>query len=203
MRGFTGKGRSTLHAYPMDPESYITWYEKNGILLSLESQLSSVFRDMDSMGAAVVIGNVHESHKQELLRGHEEEINIMAVGNTGGMLASAQIASCRHQVRSSGLSPQTILGTDPSEFNQDQGAAIIVWDLANRHELYRLTGFQKSVIQLAFSPDDHFLVASSEDCRILLWDMRVRLKDLTACLLLRISPSSFPLSLGCRHQSSY
>jgi WD40 repeat protein len=70
---------------------------------------------------------------------------------------------------------------------QDQGAAVIVWDLANREELYRLTGFQKSVLQLAFSPDDHFLAASSEDCRILLWDMRVRLFGRLPIPCLRLS----------------
>lgn len=51
---------------------------------------------------------------------------------------------------------------------------IVVWDLAAQHDLYRLPGFQRSVLQMAFSPDDHFLAASSEDCRVIIWDMRVR-----------------------------
>lgn len=50
------------------------------------------------MGAAVVIGNVRESHTQELLRGHDEEINVLSMSNTGGLLASAQICSRRQQV---------------------------------------------------------------------------------------------------------
>ncbi|TMW61987.1 hypothetical protein Poli38472_009480 [Pythium oligandrum] len=128
MSGFTGKGRNTLHAHPMDADGYIA-----------------------CMGAAVVIGNIRESHNQELLRGHDEEINVMSVSNSGGLLASAQIASRRRQ---------------------EHGATIIVWELANRREIYRLPGFQRSVIQMAFSPDDHFLVASSEDCRVMLWDAR-------------------------------
>ncbi|KAJ0402816.1 hypothetical protein P43SY_007358 [Pythium insidiosum] len=126
--GFTGKGRGTLHAHPMDADCYIT-----------------------CMGAAVVIGNVKESHNQELLRGHDEEINIMSMSNSGMFLASAQIASRRHQ---------------------DHGATIIVWELGARRELYRLHGFQRNVLQMAFSPDDHFLIASADDSRVILWDLR-------------------------------
>lgn len=50
------------------------------------------------MGAAVIIGNVRESHTQELLRGHDEEINVLGISNAGGLLASAQICSRRQQV---------------------------------------------------------------------------------------------------------
>lgn len=57
---------------------------------------------------------------------------------------------------------------------QDQGAAVVVWELGAQQELYRLLGFQRPVLQMAFSPDDHFLAASSEDCRVIIWDMRVR-----------------------------
>lgn len=53
---------------------------------------------MDSMGAAVVVGNVHETHNQQLLRSHDEEINVLAMSNTGALLASAQVCSKRRQV---------------------------------------------------------------------------------------------------------
>lgn len=39
--------------------------------------------------------------------------------------------------------------------------------------MYQLIAFQRPVLQLCFSPDDHFLAASSEDCRVVIWDMRV------------------------------
>ncbi|OWZ15296.1 hypothetical protein PHMEG_00011095, partial [Phytophthora megakarya] len=52
------------------------------------------------------------------------------------------------------------------------GAFIVIWDLGSRRERYRLEGFFRPVLQMAFSPDDHFLAASAEDCRIILWDMR-------------------------------
>lgn len=51
-----------------------------------------------SMGAAVVVGNVYETHNQQLLRSHDEEINVLAMSNTGALLASAQVCSKRRQV---------------------------------------------------------------------------------------------------------
>lgn len=105
------------------------------------------------MGAAVVLGKIHESHGQELLRAHDEEINVLSVSSTGTMLASAQL---------------------PSRRRPDAGAAIVVWDLAARRQVFSLEGFRRPVLQMAFSPDDHFLAASSEDCRVMMWDMRVR-----------------------------
>lgn len=107
-----------------------------------------------SMGSAVVIGKIHDSQSQELLCAHEEEINVLSMSNTGALLASAQIP--------------------PHSGRTDRGGAfIVIWDLASGRERYRLEGFFRPVLQMAFSPDDHFLAASSEDCRIILWDMRV------------------------------
>lgn len=105
------------------------------------------------MGSAVVIGKIHDSQSQELLCAHEEEINTMSVSNTGALLASAQVP--------------------PHNGRTDRGGAfIVIWNLAAGRERYRLEGFFRPVLQLAFSPDDHFLAASSEDCRVILWDMR-------------------------------
>ncbi|DAZ95224.1 TPA: hypothetical protein N0F65_003459 [Lagenidium giganteum] len=126
--GYTGKGKNTIHAHPFDAESYIA-----------------------CMGAAVIIGNVHESHNQELLRAHDEEINVLCMSNSGAFVASAQM---------------------PSRRQQERGAAIVVWELSSRREMYELRGFQRPVLRMAFSPDDHFLAASAEDCRVILWDIR-------------------------------
>ncbi|GMF45763.1 unnamed protein product [Phytophthora fragariaefolia] len=94
---------------------------------------------------------------QDLLCAHEEEINVLSMSSTGALLASAQIP--------------------PHSGRTDRGGAyIVIWDLASGRERYRLEGFFRPVLQLAFSPDDHFLAASSEDCRIVLWDMRVRIR---------------------------
>ncbi|RLN98079.1 hypothetical protein BBJ28_00011626 [Nothophytophthora sp. Chile5] len=111
------------------------------------------FANLNSMGSAVVIGKIHGSQSQELLRAHDEEINALSLSSTGTLLASAQIA--------------------PRDGRTDRGGAlIVVWDLAASRGRFRLEGFQRSVLQMAFSPDDHFLAASSEDCRVILWDMR-------------------------------
>ncbi|POM59031.1 Quinonprotein alcohol dehydrogenase-like superfamily domain containing hypothetical protein [Phytophthora palmivora] len=105
------------------------------------------------MGSAVVIGKIHDSQSQELLCSHEEEINALSLSSTGVFLASAQVP--------------------PHSGRTDRGGAfIVVWDIASGRERYRLEGFFRPVLQMAFSPDDHFLAASSEDCRIILWDMR-------------------------------
>ncbi|KAG6616959.1 WD repeat-containing protein 16 [Phytophthora cinnamomi] len=105
------------------------------------------------MGSAVVIGKIHDSQSQVLLCAHEEEINVLSMSNTGAFLASAQIP--------------------PHSGRTDRGGAfIVIWDLTSGRERYRLEGFFRHVLQMAFSPDDHFLAASSEDCRIILWDMR-------------------------------
>ncbi|ETI42043.1 hypothetical protein L917_12232 [Phytophthora nicotianae] len=130
LSGYTGKGKNTIHAHPIDPDSYIT-----------------------CMGSAVVIGKICDSQSQELLCAHEEEINVMSLSSTGIFLASAQMP--------------------PHSGRTDRGGAfIVIWDLASGRERYRLEGFFRPVLQMAFSPDDHFLAASSEDCRVILWDMR-------------------------------
>lgn len=51
------------------------------------------------MGATIVIGNIHERHNQELLRGHDEAINFLAMSTHGALFASAQLPSKRRVVR--------------------------------------------------------------------------------------------------------
>lgn len=66
------------------------------------------------MGAAVVIGSVLEPHSQQLLRGHDEEISVLATANGGTLLASAQACSKRRQVA---VCSVTVL---PSPRNEEQ-----------------------------------------------------------------------------------
>lgn len=103
------------------------------------------------MGACVVIGKVSEAHNQEFLRGHDEEVCCVAVSSSGVLMASAQL---------------------PSSQGNAVGAPVVVWEYETRRMLYQLNGFQCKITRMAFSPDDHFLVASGEDCRMVLWDMR-------------------------------
>ncbi len=105
------------------------------------------------MGSSVVLGKVNEPHCQEFLRGHNEEINIMAVSKSGKFIASGQQSSTKH---SDGIAP------------------IFVWEVDMRKHLYTLEGFNCPLTRLSFSPDDHFLIAAGLDSRMILWDMSVR-----------------------------
>ncbi|CAK4138717.1 unnamed protein product [Aphanomyces euteiches] len=124
--GYSGRGKDTVHAHPKDPDVYIT-----------------------SMGAAVVVARISDSHSQEFLRGHDEEISSMAMSKSGILLASGQLPSSKRN-----------------------GATIIVWEFHARTELYRLEGFHCKITKMAFSPDDHFLIAAGQDGQVILWDMR-------------------------------
>jgi WD40 repeat protein len=109
----------------------------------------------NSMGASIVIGNVCEIQNQELLQGgHDEEIHVLAVSSSGKLLASSQMFPSKRRG-----------GT----------FTVLLWDLTNRQILYELTTnlFQRPVIRLAFSLDEHFLIATTEDSKMILWDMRV------------------------------
>ncbi|KAG9407308.1 hypothetical protein AC1031_002038 [Aphanomyces cochlioides] len=74
--GYSGRGKDTVHAHPKDPDVYIT-----------------------SMGAAVVVARISDSHSQEFLRGHDEEISSMAMSKSGILLASGQLPSAKRNVR--------------------------------------------------------------------------------------------------------
>ncbi|ETV78396.1 hypothetical protein, variant 1 [Aphanomyces astaci] len=106
---------------------------------------------LTSMGAAIVVARLSDPHAQEFLRGHDEEITSMAISRSGLLLASGQL---------------------PSSKRNSVGAMIVVWELNSRAELYQLQGFHCKIMKMAFSPDDHFLVASGADGRVILWDMR-------------------------------
>ncbi|KAF0689113.1 Aste57867_19385 [Aphanomyces stellatus] len=103
------------------------------------------------MGAAVVVSRISDPHAQEFLRGHDEEITSMAISRSGLLLASGQL---------------------PSTKRNGAGAVIVVWELQAQRELYQLQGFFCKITKMAYSPDDHFLIAAGADGRVILWDMR-------------------------------
>ncbi|EQC30761.1 hypothetical protein SDRG_11522 [Saprolegnia diclina VS20] len=126
--GYTGRSKDTVLAHPKDPDAYFT-----------------------CMGAAVVISRVSDTHAQEFLRGHDEEISSLCISRSGVLLASGQL---------------------PSTKRNGAGAAIVVWDLYAKSELYQLHGFFCKITKLAFSPDDHFLLGAGADGSVILWDLR-------------------------------
>eukprot|EP00164_Ancoracysta_twista_P004891 GFYU01006652.1.p1 GENE.GFYU01006652.1~~GFYU01006652.1.p1 ORF type:complete len:670 (-),score=143.64 GFYU01006652.1:102-1976(-) len=128
MIGFSGHHLNTLHYHPK---------EENTILYAV--------------GAVVVIADLHDPHKQDFLRGHDEQISALVISPSGRFIASGQV------------------GSTSSKENE---APIIVWDFASRREIYRLYGHTGVVNCLGFSPDDRFLSSSGFDERLCFWDMQ-------------------------------
>jgi WD40 repeat protein len=102
------------------------------------------------MGSDVVVGDINDPHKQVFLRGHDEEVSSVAFSPTGALCASGQLGSTS---------------------SKDNDAPVIVWDFANKRELYQLLGHIDGVLRLAFSPDERYLAASGQDCKVHIWDM--------------------------------
>jgi WD40 repeat protein len=126
--GYTGHFLDNVHFHPDEPNLYIT-----------------------TMGSSVVIGDMTDPHKQEFLRGHDEEITSLTVSPTGSMVASGQIGST------------TIKTND---------APVLVWDFFERRELFQLAGHTQGILRLAFSPDERFLCATGQDSLLYIWDMQ-------------------------------
>jgi WD40 repeat protein len=104
------------------------------------------------MGATVVIADLTDPHKQDFLRGHDNEISAVAISADGGLVASGQKGSTLHK------------GFD---------SPVIVWDFEERRDVYQLLGLSHSVENLCFSSDARFLAASGGDKNILMvWDMQ-------------------------------
>ena len=94
------------------------------------------------MGASVVIQDLTDPHKQDFLRGHDNEISSLAISMDGGLVASGQRGSTMHK------------GFD---------APVIVWDFAERRDVYQLLGLSMSVQNLCFSADARFLACACND----------------------------------------
>ncbi|KAJ1486976.1 WD40-repeat-containing domain protein [Baffinella frigidus] len=128
--GFTGQDLHTMALHPLDA---------NVIL--------------HGMGNVVVIADQTDPHKQDLLRGHDNDITAVAFSRSGRILASAQRASSHRD-----------------------GEQIVVWDYESRNPIYRLSGVEGTVKCVKFSEDDRFLVAFGEGTLngndFAIWDMQ-------------------------------
>ena len=94
------------------------------------------------------------SHDQEFLRGHDEAISALCISNTGQMIASGQTGSTHLK---------------------EPYAPVIVWDSAQREEIYFLKGLMGEVVCTNFSPDGRFLAACDTEGKVLVWDMETGL----------------------------
>ncbi|GBG27510.1 WD repeat-containing protein 1 [Hondaea fermentalgiana] len=103
------------------------------------------------MGCNVVIQDLRDDHNQRFLQGHDETVSVVAVSAKGTLAASGQEGSRRMAI------PE---------------AQVIVWDLAQQVDVYRLKGIRQTAVCLAFSGDEVFLAGSGRDGTLYVWDMQ-------------------------------
>jgi WD40 repeat protein len=103
-------------------------------------------------GACVVVASLSDPHQQAFLRGHTEPISCLHVSVDGRLAASGQ---------------------------RGRIADVIVWDLVQRREIYRLQEHDAildgGISTVAFSEDGRFLLTAGvmpEDRKLMVWDMR-------------------------------
>ena len=126
--GYSGHFRDTILHVPSQPDTCIM-----------------------SMGTVVVIQDLNDPHRQEFLRGHDEEITALAITASGSLVASGQKGST---------------------FHKGDKAQVLVWDLERRVDLFQLEGLVGSVVSLAFSPDGRYLAALGFNNVLYVWDMQ-------------------------------
>mmetsp|Transcript_131870 Transcript_131870/g.328804 ORF Transcript_131870/g.328804 Transcript_131870/m.328804 type:complete len:622 (+) Transcript_131870:90-1955(+) len=103
-----------------------------------------------SAAAAIIIEDVNDPHKQEFLKGHDNEVSAIDVSLNGKLVASGQMGSlCR----------------------KGAVAPVIVWDFENRQRFMEFNGLSHSVLCVNFSPDGRFLVGTGANQMIYVWDV--------------------------------
>ncbi|GMH45198.1 hypothetical protein BSKO_13155 [Bryopsis sp. KO-2023] len=102
-----------------------------------------------SLGSTVVLRCKDDVGNQEFLQGHSDKVSCLALSPSGKYLASGQV---------------TYMG-----FNAD----VIIWDVAQRQLLHRMTLHKVKVQALHFSHDEQFLVSLGglDDNSLVLWDV--------------------------------
>eukprot|EP01065_Artemidia_motanka_P027383 TRINITY_DN32584_c0_g1_i1.p1 TRINITY_DN32584_c0_g1~~TRINITY_DN32584_c0_g1_i1.p1 ORF type:complete len:687 (+),score=106.10 TRINITY_DN32584_c0_g1_i1:79-2139(+) len=97
-------------------------------------------------GATVLLSKVSDCHEQQLLRGHDDEIQLLRVSPSGSVLVTAQRGS-----------------------NSD----VLVWDLPAKSIRLRLTEHEGGVAAAAISGDERLLltVGKYADGKVFVWDL--------------------------------
>lgn len=125
--GYGGKHLNTVRYHPIQAETLIY-----------------------TAAAAIIIENVNDPHKQEFLRGHDNEVSALDVSQNGKLVASGQLGS---PGRKGDLAP------------------VVVWDFEKRQSFIEFSGLAHAVLCVKFSPDGRFLVATGADQTIYVWDV--------------------------------
>ena len=94
-----------------------------------------------------------DPHRQDLLRGHDNDVSAATFSQSGKLFATGQKAS-----------------------SYRDGEQIVIWEYESRKPVYRLSGVDGTIISLKFSEDDRFLAAigegNSNGNDIAIWDMQ-------------------------------
>jgi len=100
--------------------------------------------------AAIIIEDVNDPHKQEFLRGHDNEVSALDVSANGKLVASGQLGSVG---RKGAVAP------------------VVVWDFDARAKYGEFAGLSNGVLCVKFSEDGRFLVGTGANQMIFVWDV--------------------------------
>eukprot|EP00741_Cyanophora_paradoxa_P011377 tig00020556_g10990.t1 len=130
--GYSGAQRGVLHLHPKQNNIYV--YPASAML---------------------VVGDLDDSHKQEVLRGHDADITATAVSPSGRLIASGQSPS-------------------PASASRESPVIVFDFDVAAEprcQQVFVLRGIVGGVLCLCFSPDDRFLAIATADSKLVIYDM--------------------------------
>jgi WD40 repeat protein len=97
-------------------------------------------------GGVIILAEMNDPNKQNILRGHDDEVTCIALSNNGKLLASGQ---------------------------KGENSDILIWDYNQRKVLFTLSEHDYAVTFLQFSKDDRLLYSNGniQDKRIFVWDV--------------------------------
>jgi len=161
---------------PLELEHIVGWTGVYASTLLCHPKEDSIY--FAPLGAAVVIGDVYDPHKQRFLRGHDAEVSALDVSSTGRFVASGQRRSA-------------LVATGD--------AAVIVWDTVRGSIVYTFFGLTEVVQHVMFSPDERFLAADSADNTIAIWDMTTgeQVRQVGRRFVIHFSLSTAPTTACC------
>lgn len=127
MLGYAGDYKKTVIAVPSNENLYIK-----------------------GLGSFVSIENLSDPHDQKSLRGHDMPVSVLAISDTGSLIASSQIGTTHHK---------------------GYASPVFVWQLQDCSRLSILRGLTIKANILSFSPDEKFLCGCDDDCQLYIWDI--------------------------------